>query len=92
METVGIREVKNGFSALTARVNETGRPLSVLKNNRPWVVIYPADAAAKERRAKRALFEDLTKRIEQQAAADPIWDEKEDDKDLLATERMRCFG
>ena len=26
-------------------VNRTGRPVTVLKNNKPWVVIQPADAS-----------------------------------------------
>ena len=40
--TMGLAEVKNNFSRVTAEVNRTGRPVTVLKNNRPWVVIQPA--------------------------------------------------
>lgn len=40
--TIGLAEAKNNFSRLTAQVNETGRPVTVMKNNRPWVVISPA--------------------------------------------------
>lgn len=52
LEAVGVREAKNRFSELTALVNQTGAELVVLKNSRPWVVIQPADAAAKDRHAR----------------------------------------
>ncbi|MGR1084059.1 type II toxin-antitoxin system Phd/YefM family antitoxin [Olegusella massiliensis] len=39
--TMGLAEVKNNFSKVTAEVNKSGRPVTVLKNNRPWVVIQP---------------------------------------------------
>ena len=40
--TMGLAEAKNNFSSVTAEVNRTGRPVTVLKNNKPWVVIQPA--------------------------------------------------
>ncbi len=40
--TMGLAEAKNNFSRVTAEVNRTGRPVTVLKNNKPWVVISPA--------------------------------------------------
>ena len=40
--TMGLAEAKNNFSRVTAEVNRTGRPVTVLKNNRPWVTINPA--------------------------------------------------
>ncbi len=40
--TMGLAEAKNNFSRVTAEVNRTGRPVTVLKNNKPWVVINPA--------------------------------------------------
>lgn len=43
--TMGLAEAKNNFSKVTAEVNRTGRPVTVLKNNRPWVVIQPAAGA-----------------------------------------------
>ncbi|QUC04997.1 type II toxin-antitoxin system Phd/YefM family antitoxin [Atopobium sp. oral taxon 416] len=46
--TMGLAEAKNNFSKVTAEVNRTGRPVTVLKNNKPWVVIQPASAAAKD--------------------------------------------
>lgn len=39
--TMGLAEAKTNFSRLTAEVNRTGRPVTVLKNNKPWVVIQP---------------------------------------------------
>jgi len=40
--TVGLAEAKNSFSKITSEVNRTGRSVTVLKNNKPWVVISPA--------------------------------------------------
>ena len=40
--TMGLAEAKTNFSRLTAEVNRTGRPVTVLKNNKPWVIIQPA--------------------------------------------------
>lgn len=40
--TMGLAEAKNNFSRVTAEVNRTGKPVTVLKNNKPWVVIQPA--------------------------------------------------
>ncbi|WP_462334693.1 type II toxin-antitoxin system Phd/YefM family antitoxin, partial [Varibaculum cambriense] len=39
---MGLAEAKNNFSRVTAEVNKTGKPLTIMKNNRPWVVIQPA--------------------------------------------------
>ncbi len=46
--TVGLAEAKNNFSKVTAEVNRTGRPVTVLKNNKPWVVIQPASLVVKD--------------------------------------------
>lgn len=43
--TIGLAEAKKNFSKLTAEVNRTGKPVTVLKNNKPWVVIQPAASA-----------------------------------------------
>ena len=48
--TMGLAEAKNNFSRVTAEVNRTGRPVTVMKNNRPWVTINPA---ATQRGAER---------------------------------------
>ena len=40
--TIGLAEAKNNFSRLTAEVNRSGKPVTVLKNNKPWVVITPS--------------------------------------------------
>ena len=44
--TIGLAEAKNNFSRVTAEVNRTGKPVTILKNNRPWVVIQPAQQSA----------------------------------------------
>ena len=46
--TIGLAEAKKNFSKLTAEVNRTGKPVTVLKNNKPWVVVMPAAALAEE--------------------------------------------
>jgi len=38
---MGLAEAKNNFSRVTAEVNKTGRPVTILKHNKPWVVIQP---------------------------------------------------
>ena len=40
--TIGLAEAKKHFSKITAEVNRTGKSVTVLKNNRPWVIIHPA--------------------------------------------------
>ena len=40
--TIGLAEAKNNFSRVTVEVNRTGRPVTVMKNNKPWVTINPA--------------------------------------------------
>lgn len=44
--TMGLAEAKTNFSRVTAEVNRTGTPVTVLKNNRPWVVIAPVERGA----------------------------------------------
>ena len=39
-------EAKNNFSRVTAEVNRTGRSVTILKNNKPWVVIQPARSSS----------------------------------------------
>lgn len=39
--TVGMDEAKTNFSKLTANANATGLPITVFKNNKPWVEIRP---------------------------------------------------
>ncbi len=43
--TVGLADAKNNFSKITAEVNRSQRPVTVLKNNKPWVVIEPVQTA-----------------------------------------------
>ena len=42
---MGLAEAKNNFSRVTTEVNKTGRPVTILKNNKPWVVIQPVQRA-----------------------------------------------
>ena len=44
--TIGLVEAKNNFSKLTTEVNRSGKPVTVLKNNKPWVVIAPVERGA----------------------------------------------
>ena len=88
---VGVREAKARFSALTEAVNDSGVALTVLKNNRPWVVIQPADAKTAERRRRLESFRALTARIESDAD-EPEWGGLDHDRELLAEERMARFG
>ena len=39
--TIGMSDAKANFSRITAEVNRTGVPVTVFKNNRPWVEIRP---------------------------------------------------
>lgn len=88
---VGVREVKNRFSELAAEVNATGQALVVLRNNKPWVTIAPADAESAERRRRAEALKALTQSIES-AADEPAWDASLSDKELLGEERERRFG
>lgn len=44
--TMGLAEAKNNFSRVTTEVNRTGRSVTILKNNKPWVVIQPARSSS----------------------------------------------
>lgn len=44
--TMGLAEAKANFSRVTAEVNRTGTPVTVLRNNKPWVVIAPVELGA----------------------------------------------
>lgn len=92
LEAVGVREAKNRFSELTAQVNATGSELVVLKNNRPWVIIQPADSAAADRRTRLERLRALTSAIEGDADHEPDWGSVASDRELLGEERMRRFG
>lgn len=92
IDTVGLREAKNRFSELTTLVNATGKSLTVTKNNKPWVIIEPADAQASERRARYKRLMALTQRIETEPLGNSAWNETASDKELLDQERVRRFG
>lgn len=44
--TIGLAEAKANFSRVTAEVNRTGKPVTVLRNNKPWVIIAPVERGA----------------------------------------------
>ena len=44
--TMGLAEAKSNFSRVTAEVNRTGKSVTILKNNKPWVVIQPARSSS----------------------------------------------
>lgn len=92
MAPVGVRDAKNRFSELTLAVNETGKPLIVLKNNKPWVTIQPADSALARRRERLERFRELTRQIESETVEEPVWDKSVSDRELLNEERVRRFG
>lgn len=91
LEPIGVRQAKAQFSALTQEVNSTGLAVTVLRNNKPWVMICPADPTAIDRRKKLEDFKSLTAEIESYPT-DPDWGSVELDDDLLKQERMRRFG
>ena len=43
--TMDFAEVRDNFSEVADEVNKSGRSVTVLRNDRPWVVIQPASAA-----------------------------------------------
>jgi len=88
---VGVRDVKNRFSALADQVNQTGQALMVTKNNRPWVLIQPADEELRRRHERREKLRQLTASIDNETNG-PAWDPNVSDRDLLGEERMRRFG
>ena len=46
--TVSVAEARNNFSRLSSAVVETGEPVTVFRNSRPWVVISPAALPARD--------------------------------------------
>ena len=64
--TIGIAEARANFSRVTSEVNATRKPVTVLKNNKPWVVISPvtpsaADVAVDFMEEYADVFEELAK-------------------------------
>lgn len=43
--TATVAETRANFSRIAATVNETGRPVTVFRNSRPWVVIAPVGSS-----------------------------------------------
>lgn len=64
--TMDLAEVEANFSRVTAEVNRTGTPVTVLRDNKPWVVIAPverdaADVALDFMDEYAEVFEELAK-------------------------------
>lgn len=59
--TIGMADAKTNFSRITANINKTGIPVTVFKNNKPWVEIRPLadrdDFSALPRETKAAIKE-----------------------------------
>jgi antitoxin (DNA-binding transcriptional repressor) of toxin-antitoxin stability system len=91
LQPVGVRQAKSQFSALAEEVNRLGEPLTVMRHNKPWVVISPADTAAMERRRRLKAFHDLTARIEADDEGG-AWGSLEEDERLLEEGRSVRFG
>ncbi|MDR1014875.1 MAG: type II toxin-antitoxin system Phd/YefM family antitoxin [Coriobacteriales bacterium] len=45
MLTVSASEARSNFSRLGEEIARSGRPVTVFKNSKPWLVIAPAGAA-----------------------------------------------
>jgi len=41
--TATVAETRANFSKIASAVSRTGRPVTVLRNSKPWVVITPVD-------------------------------------------------
>lgn len=91
LENIGVREAKNNFSSLTEKVNELGLPVTVTKNNKPWVVIYPADYESSKRNERLEAFRRLTRSIELVCEDESEWDASKSDKELLAEARAAKY-
>lgn len=53
--TVGMADAKTNFSRITANVNATGIPVTVFKNNKPWVEICPLASSQEQHIPKETL-------------------------------------
>jgi antitoxin Phd len=42
---IKLSDAKARLSQITEEINRTGRPMTVMKNNKPWVTISPAASA-----------------------------------------------
>ena len=92
LQPVGVRDAKNRFSELAAKVNANGQPLFVLKNGRPWVSIHPEDPDSLNRRNRIERFRVLSQAIERDADSEPDWALSPSDDELLARERVHRYG
>ena len=47
--TATVAETRANFSKIATTVNKTGRPVTVFKNSKPWVVIVPVGSGYGDR-------------------------------------------
>lgn len=47
--TATVAETRANFSKIASTVNETGKPVTVFKNSKPWVVIAPIQSGFNDR-------------------------------------------
>jgi PHD/YefM family antitoxin component YafN of YafNO toxin-antitoxin module len=50
MLTVSASEARSNFSRLGEEIARSGKPVTVFKNSKPWLVIAPAGAAEEQQR------------------------------------------
>jgi prevent-host-death family protein len=87
--TVGFTEAKANLGRITTEVNRTGDPVTVLKNNKPWVVIYPAQAKPQQERVVN--LETLAAMDEaEQMASDPARAHYTNVTDMLEALNAAC--
>lgn len=58
VNSVTLAEARANFSRITAKVNETGEPVTVIRRSKPWVVISPAAGYDKPNAETRAAMRD----------------------------------
>lgn len=76
--TIGLTEAKANLNKIAQRVNETGRPVTVFKRNRPYVTIGPVqetpnDETMEALREMDSIRRDPTARTYQ--SADELFDD-----------------
>ena len=55
--TVTAADARSQFSRIAKAVNQTGEPVTVFKNSRPWVVIQPATGSTLPLDTRKAMRE-----------------------------------
>lgn len=77
--TATVAETRANFSRIAATVNETGRPVTVFRNSKPWVVIAPVGASGIPRADRSAGGVAPIDEETGHALLPAEWDDPEDD-------------